>query len=110
MNKQPTVDDAIVLLRHTSYHRKVDVTDAVMQEVSRQPLLMPQSRRISWQRWTVAASVALLLSVGVAAFFIGKPSNANIIATFNDVYNDNYLSSSDATICDEMAMASFLFE
>lgn len=109
MNKQPTIDEAIELIRRTSYHNNVDVTDVVMQRVSRQPILTPRTRPL-WQRWTVAASVAVLLSAGVAAFFIGRPSNANIVAAFNDVYSDSYFASSDATICDEMAMATFLFE
>ena len=89
---------------HTNYGRTVDVTDAVMQRVSKQPLLVPRRHSV-WQRWTVAASVAVLLSAGTVAFFSSKPSDSSINAIFTDVYDYSY-NTDNATICDEMAMAS----
>ncbi len=108
MNQKPTVEEAIALIGRTTYDRPVNVTDAVMQQVERRPLLVPR-RKTVWQRWTVAASVAVLLSAGTVAFFSSKPSDTSISAIFTDVYDYSY-STDNATICDEMAMASFLFE
>ncbi|MBQ7711305.1 MAG: hypothetical protein IJT39_05700 [Bacteroidales bacterium] len=108
MNQKPTVEEAIALMGRTTYDRPVNVTDAVMQQVERQPLLVPRKHPL-WQRWTVAASVAVLLSAGTVAFFTSKPSDSSIDAIFTDVYEYSY-NTDDATICDEMAMASFWSE
>ena len=108
MNTKPTVEEAIALLGRTEYGPTVDVTDTVMQQVSKQPLLVPRKHSV-WQRWTVAASVAVLLSAGTVAFFSSQPTDSSISEIFSDVYDYSY-NSDDATICDEMAMASFWFE
>ena len=108
MNHKPTVEDAIALMGRTTYYRPVNVTDAVMQQVERQPLLVPHKKTV-WQRWTVAASVAVLLSAGSVAFFSSKPTDTSINAIFTDVYEYSYSTDNDATICDEMAMAEWLF-
>lgn len=107
MNNIPTVEEAIKLIGRTTYSRTVCVTDAVMQQVSRQPILVSNKHHI-WQRWTVAASVALLLGVGSALFFSSSPSDSHINAILFDIYD--YDNCDDVNICDEMAMASLLFE
>lgn len=104
----PTVDDALDLLQRTSYQSDVHVTDAVMQRVAKQPLLVPRPHSM-WQRWTVAASVAVLLSVGSVAYFTSRPSDSNINTIFADVYGDADYYGDEGTICDEMAMAGWLF-
>lgn len=96
------------MLGRTQYNRQVDVTDAVMQQVSRQPLLVPRKHPV-WQRWTIAASVAVMLTVGSVAFFASKPTDSHITAVITDVYGYAY-SSDDVTICDEMALADYLFD
>lgn len=52
------------------YPGKVDVTDAVMEQVCRNPVLAPVRRRSPWRQLSVAAVACLAIAFGVQFLLI----------------------------------------
>ncbi|KWW31021.1 MAG: hypothetical protein AUK63_704 [bacterium P3] len=109
MTTHPTIDDALALIRRMQYDGQVDVADTVMQQVIRLPLLSPQPQR-AIRRRVAAACLAVLLTAGTVAYLTSRTDNDCINSIVSSVYEYAYFNGEGAPICDEMAMANYVFE
>lgn len=88
-------------LRELTYPVAVDVTDAVMDQIRRTPLLVPQHRKFSWRKVSVgvAACVALAIGINFATLYTRTFDVAQIGITLAEVYDYHadygYESTSD---------------
>ncbi len=60
-----TLDEQLEQLAAAEYPHKVDVVEAVMNEVQRKPYLRPVHHRPLWQRYGAVAAAAVTLAIGV---------------------------------------------
>lgn len=109
------VEEALQQMREMHYENPIDVTDRVMEQVSRTPLLVPSAptvkRRIFRYVGAVAASVLVLLAVNFAWVNFRHYDDNQINTLFAEVYDYNlgFDPSSSAT-CNEMDVATFLLD
>lgn len=97
-----TDEDILQQLRELNYPDKIDVVDAVMAQVRNKPLLVPQPKHVSFQRWAiaVAACFVLAVTVNVSILFLrdfNEPQLSKDIAmvyNYTDAYNS--ISSDDS--------------
>ena len=102
MNYIMTDEDILQQLRELNYPDKIDVVDAVMAQVRNKPLLVPQPKRVSFQRWAVAVAACFVLAVtvNVSILFLrdfNEPQLSKDIAmvyNYTDAYNS--ISSDDS--------------
>lgn len=109
MNTKPTVDEALDLLRDMRYSGQVDVTEAVMQQIEKQPLLVTHTPS-HWRRWTAAACGAALLAAGTLTFRQFHSTDSNTSDLFCNLYESDNYGTNHTPICNEMAMANYIFE
>ena len=93
-NETMNIDQQLEQLARLQYPKKVDVVDRVMEQVERQPYLMPAPQRHNARRlWlpvsAVAAAAAVLLAINVVSLYTHSYDEAGMgrtIAQLND-YN-----------------------
>lgn len=85
-----TENDIIQQLRDMRYPHDIDVTDAVMAQVSKTPLLVakPEPRfKVSHLVATVAACVAIVLTINITALYTHDYNEQSIGNMIAEVYN-----------------------
>lgn len=86
-----TDDLLIQQLRELKYPGKVDVTEAVMAEVRRRPLLVSEPAKSKWGIKRISAVVAACAVVAVAL---------NYVTTFTRTYDSTQIADDIATVYD----------
>ena len=103
------VESALNDMRKMEYPVQVDVVDAVMEQVSKQPLLAPAPKRRVWV--IAAACLAALLLVNVSLYLFRGYNEESVGTVLADVYdyNTNY-GLDDQAAYQQMDVAMCLFE
>ncbi|MBP9991279.1 MAG: hypothetical protein KBT45_07630 [Bacteroidales bacterium] len=103
------VESALNDMRKMEYPVQVDVVDAVMEQVSKQPILVPARKHRIWV--IAAACIAALLLVNVSLYLFRGYNEESVGTVLADVYdyNTNY-GLDDQAAYQQMDVAMCLFD
>ncbi|MCQ2294155.1 MAG: hypothetical protein MJZ67_00745 [Bacteroidales bacterium] len=107
-----TDDKLIQELKEMHYQGKVDVVDAVMQQVGNKPLLVPATHRITLGKVSIAAAACALiaLSINVVALFTRDFNEVQIGSDIAAVYNFHAGYGEETGSSYSMGGVEYLFE